>query len=805
MRRAEPNVRYSKSLGEIKSHYTVVVIGSGYGGSIAASRMARAGQSVCLLERGAEKQPGEYPDRMDEGAKEIQIDSPINHVGCKTGMFDFRVNEEIHVVLGCGLGGTSLINANVSLKAEPRIFQDRVWPNQIRGEAANGDLEKYYNLAKIMLRPNKYPSNGGYVVPRKTQAHKKAAKLLREPFKLAPINVVFDKFEDGRNHVGVPQRPCTGCGDCVSGCNYGSKNTVLMNYLPDAVIHGAEIYTQASVRWIQRDEGNRGWLVFFQPVEMGREKFDAPPMFLTADIVILSAGALGSSEILLRSAKKGLKLSKHLGRHFTGNGDVLGFSYNCDQPINGIGNGDNDPNPDNRVGPCITSVIDARKKPKLDEGMVIEEGSIPGLLGSWLPLAFASGALTIGEDQDRGIGDFLREKWRSFMSLVFGPKMGAVENTQTMLVMTHDETGGKMQLVNDRLRIDWQGVGNQPIFANVNENLETATEALGGTFIRNPLWTEIFKNDLVTVHPLGGCSMADDASGGVLNHKCQVYSGTSGHDVHDGLYVADGAVIPRSLGVNPLLTISALAERTCEHLANDRGWGKFDTKPCKPDTPPGRTRTMGFRFTESMTGFLAEPEDGDRPEDADGTDDDLVAFRKAAERGESSGGKFSFILTIDCLDLDRFLDDKDHEASMMGTVTAPAISLHGLAAVNGRFNLFSVDPDREHTKEMRYAMKLLAKDGNTYFFEGFKRVRDDLGFDVWNDTTKLYSTIYRGDNKQGEVLRRGVLKIEVTDFRKQMKTMEITDADCKLAQGKGLARFGGFFAGELWDTFGVTG
>ena len=102
MSRAIPKYRYSKSLGQMKPHYSVVVIGSGYGGSIAASRLARAGQSVCLLERGAEKHPGEYPDDIDKAAKEVQIDLPIGHKGNRTGIFDFRVNDDIHVLLGCG-------------------------------------------------------------------------------------------------------------------------------------------------------------------------------------------------------------------------------------------------------------------------------------------------------------------------------------------------------------------------------------------------------------------------------------------------------------------------------------------------------------------------------------------------------------------------------------------------------------------------------------------------------------------------------------------------------------------------------
>ena len=108
--------RLSSPPGSMKARYTAVVIGSGYGGGIAASRLARAGQDVCLLERGKERQPGEYPDTLAEAAAAIQADTPDGHIGSRTGMFDFRVNPDINVVVGCGLGGTSLINANVSIE-----------------------------------------------------------------------------------------------------------------------------------------------------------------------------------------------------------------------------------------------------------------------------------------------------------------------------------------------------------------------------------------------------------------------------------------------------------------------------------------------------------------------------------------------------------------------------------------------------------------------------------------------------------------------------------------------------------------
>jgi cholesterol oxidase len=224
-----------------------------------------------------------------------------------------------------------------------------------------------------------------------------------------------------------------------------------MNYLPDAVNHGAEIYTQVAVRRLEHADGR--WVVHYEMIGSGREKFDAPQPFVTADVVVLGAGALGSTEILLRSRAAGLKSSNRLGERFTGNGDVLGFGYNTDAPIDGVGFGER--RRDTPVGPCITGVIDARQEADPSAGMVIEEGSIPGGLAGVVPAAMAAAAVLAGHDTDTGVADLVRERERELKSLVRGPYHGAVRNTQTYLVMTHDDGAGRMHLDNDRLRIDW--------------------------------------------------------------------------------------------------------------------------------------------------------------------------------------------------------------------------------------------------------------------------------------------------------------------------------------------------------------
>jgi cholesterol oxidase len=557
-----------------------------------------------------------------------------------------------------------------------------------------------------------------------------------------------------------------------------------MNYLPDAWNHGAEIYTQVSVRYLERD-GDL-WRVHYEVLGAGRERFDSPTMFMTAEVVILAAGTLGSTEILLRSREEGLRLSPRLGHGFTGNGDVLGFGYNCDQPINGIGVGPDLDEVEEPVGPCITGIIDLRKREELDEGMVIEEGVIPSPLARMLPPVFAAASGLLGDDTDSGAPDMTRERGRELHSLVRGPYHGAVHNTQTFLVMTHDDCTGRMYLEDDRLRIEWPGVGSQPSFTRVSERLQEATKALGGTYLINPIWADWAKHDLVTVHPLGGCSMAESAAEGVVNHKGQVFSGETGDEAYGGLYVCDGAVVPRSLGVNPLLTICALAERTCALLARDRGWALDYALPSAPRQMYTKA-PLGIQFTESMKGFFSTAVTGD--------------YQEGWEQGKRDGSRFEFTLTIISDDLERTLNGDDHSASIVGTVVAPALSAQPMTVTGGEFNLFVKDLTDAGTRKMRYRMTMTSEEGNTYYFDGFKVARDDPGLDTWSDTTTLYITVHEGDGEAGPVLGKGILKIRPTDFMRQMTTMKVNNAE-NLAQAlEANARFGSFFAGTLFSTY----
>jgi cholesterol oxidase len=548
-------------------HYDAVVIGSGYGAGIAACRLARAGLSVCMLERGKEYLPGDFPANLRQGYSEFQIDTRRGKTGSDLALFDLRANDDISVMVGCGLGGTSLINGNVMLRPENRVFGDPVWPQKFRHEVSTR-LEEGYRRATRMLQPVPY---SGSPALKKIAAFQASAKQLGAACTYPPINVTFEPGKNG-NYAGVDQPACTLCGDCCSGCNVGAKNTVAMNYLPDAVHHGATVFTACKVSHIEKSGTN--WNVVF--TRSG--KSDGRQHGVTARFVVAGAGTLGSTEILLRSQQNGLALSAQTGRNFSGNGDVIAFGYNNDVPINAIGIGHPVLEGCDPVGPVIAGLIDLRKDGLLDDNMVIQEGAIPSLLAPLLPGLMAGISPLFGDDTDEG--DHFDETKRTIKSIFKGAYRGAVHNTQTFLVMAHEGGGGVMSInKKGRLDLSWPDAGKRPVFEKISKTLRQATAATGGTYVDNPMWSKMLGRNLISVHPLGGCAMADDADKGTVDHKARVFDGEG--SLHDGLYVMDGSIMPRSLGVNPSFTISATCERAMIHFSLDRGLS-FNDNPVVP-------------------------------------------------------------------------------------------------------------------------------------------------------------------------------------------------------------------------------
>lgn len=530
--------RLSRPLSAARTSYDVIVIGSGYGGGVAAQRLARAGKSVCVLERGREFVTGEFPAKFPDMRREMQVRGTAYDVGPDTAMYDVRLGADMHVLVGCGLGGGSLVNAGVALKPDPRVFADQVWPDQIRQD---GLLDEGYARARRWLRPSPGPR-----APEMTKfkAFAKAGSGFPVPV-AAPVVV---SFEDNRNPAGIEQPACTNCGDCCGGCNVGAKNTVALTYLPDAVRHGAECFVEAKVGHIEKNAGGT-WTVVVADISSK----DRPVLRLSANMIVLSAGTLGSTEILLRSREKGLAVSDRLGKQFSANGDIIAFGYGAKVPVHSVGVGHPAKLEGHEVGASVSGQIEIVDKDDLSKSMTIQEGAIPSAIAPALPIMFVPNGRLLG----------------ALQSLVSGVYKGPFASLQTFFAVSHDSASGQFRLDRDRLVLSWPNAKDEPVYQRLDAALSKIVTAVGGSYVKNPLAGTVMGHQPATAHPLGGCAMGRDAGDGVVDHQGRVFDPRGG--VHAGLHVIDGSIIPRSLGCNPLLTITALAERALMHIGADLG------------------------------------------------------------------------------------------------------------------------------------------------------------------------------------------------------------------------------------------
>ncbi len=561
----------SQDWSQRKKQYDVVVVGSGYGGAITAARVSGANgsgpkKSVCILERGKEWPVGSFPD--DALGVAANVRNPLLN---PLGLYEFLAFSDISIIKGSGLGGTSLLNANVAIVPDEEVFERAAWPKNVNRR----ELLPYYEAARKMLRANPHPR--GKELLKVKALDRRARQLGTEAFAL-DIVVNFDI--DGPNAQGVNQKPCIDCGDCVTGCNVGAKNTLYMNYLPAARRNGTEIFTQAQVDWVEK-VGSGGWRIHgrhFNALGMP-ERFS-----LEAGTVVLSGGSLGTPEVLLRSALKGLSLSPRVGTSFNGNGDFFGMAYNSDYQINIEGFGNNPEHPwrknGNAPGPSIVGAIRYNPNLPLEKRIIVEDLALPKAYVG--PAMVAFGALG-GEDTD--VGDERAELARQRRNNPLSPYRAdnAMNHSLVYLLMGQDDAKGTIHLKTNfldplgRVEVDWDNVGRQAVFTQMNEEIRRHARALGARFISNPLWNFVERRNLITAHPLGGCPMGDDHLEGGVDEFGRVYSADG--SVHLGLYVADGSLMPTALGVNPFLTISAVSERAAERLVRHLGGEAYPERP----------------------------------------------------------------------------------------------------------------------------------------------------------------------------------------------------------------------------------
>ncbi|MBM2576344.1 alpha/beta fold hydrolase [Jannaschia sp. Os4] len=555
---------------DLAGPFDAIVVGSGYGGGVAACRLAQANRRVLVLERGREIGPGGYPDDGPSAAAEFQThlhDHPET-LGRADGLYDVRLGPGMAALVGCGLGGTSLINAGVVEPPAEAVLD--ALPGALSAEALTPWMEE----ARRMLGAAPYPE--GRTRP-KLEALERAAKGMGREVRRPAIAVTF---EDGWNAAGQWQAACTDCGDCVSGCNYGAKNTVLMTYLVAAEAAGAVIATGAEVDRLAPGPGG-GWRVV-----VGR---GAEARTVEAPEVVLAAGTLGSTAILLRSRSDTLRFGARLGADVSGNGDIWAFAYDAGHagagdapaPVHPVGAGSRSlpTGPERegeapwRPGPTITGMIDLRDPQEPGRGVVLEDGAMPGALAAGYAIALPALAALTGDpfrhgDAARrleglaGIADAARTRADRIARTV---RSGPVSRTLPLLGMAHDAARGRVVLGADGAAIlDWDRAGADDGVVRCNAAAARAADGIGAEFLANPLWQDSLGRRALTVHPLGGCRMGEDGARDVTDTEGRVRDGAGG--LHAGLRVMDGSLLPGSVGINPLLTIAALAERAVDAM-----------------------------------------------------------------------------------------------------------------------------------------------------------------------------------------------------------------------------------------------
>lgn len=796
--------RISRPVELLRNSYDVVVIGSGYGGGVAASRMARAGQAVCLLERGKERWPGEYPSGFIDAMKQLHVSGDFApgflrgamvEGGDPTGLYHLICGKGQNAFVGNGLGGTSLLNANIFLEADDKTMAMSCWPEELQKKDS---LKKYYERAADVLEPVPYPDDWPNL-PKLTMLERQAKHLgLEEKFR-RPRQTT--RFKNGPNSTGVEMYPSALTGMDSTGVNDGSKSSTLVNYLSDAWNWGAEMFCECEVRYVKKHPEEEGYLVFFAWHGSKRGAFTTSMyedlMWVHAKkCVFLGAGAIGTTEILLRSKKLGLAMSEKVGINMSGNGDILAFGYNTDTEVNGIGR--QYPSPYKPIGPTISGIIDCRDQENPLDGFVIEEGAVPKALS----LLFQSMLEMMPGNQapkGQGIVEKVKHALAQQGSRFIGPyfRKGSIERTQTYLVMSHDTNQAILYMKDDKPVLEFLGVGRSDHIKQLHEILRQATEAVGGTYVNSPFYACLGQQE-ITVHPIGGACMSYDGTGehGVTNHFGEVFTG-DGDETHHGLIVTDASVIPTALGVNPFATITALAERSVEHAASFRVEREIDfvTKNetldlfGKPFQISGenkhlrRTETKkiqeaydlvnatraakatGFGFSEVMSGYIhvGDGIEGDKQED----------YETAAKTAKGLCEEARFFLSVKAWDTQKIVNRADHRAMLTGTFTCAVLPGSPFMVKRGDFHLFSVDQQAPGTKNLTYDFDMTSTNGGKYHFHGFKVVDSSVAlapWRFWKAASTLYVTVT--EVYSGDVLGRGMMHIKPSDFLQEIFTMK---------------------------------
>lgn len=553
-----------------------LVIGSGFGGSVVAATLAEAGVDVCLFERGKAYPPGSFPRAPDEVARNFW--DPSNGL---YGLYNVWSFDKVDAIVSSGLGGGSLIYANVMLE-KPAAWFTQPSPDDGADETwsfAHADLAEHYAAVRDILHVEPMPA------PLAARHSPKTGRFLaasESEGRYAPLAVRFrgadGEAADGAalspepygSIFGAPRRTsCRMIGECDFGCNEGAKSSMDHTYLSKAHFLGAKIHVLTEVRRLrsiaETTDGHRFEVTYVRHPRWAegqvRDTSAMPERTIEAKHVILAAGAMGTTFLMLKNRSAlGIPANAPVGQRFCDNGDLLGVAL-----------------PKREIqdfeaprGPVITAYR------AFDDGrMLLQDGGVPTIMQWVLKSVDAPGL--IGRLVARGLGYWWQRITNSNdnnVSAEASRVMGvspAIGRSLPILAMGEDVANGRLSLNGQGiLENSWTPRDSDFHFNVVRRRMNQLKRRLGAHFDPHP---EKRTDRTITVHPLGGCPADTSGFRGVVD--------SFGH-VHGvpGLWIADGSVMPGPVGVNPSLTIAAFARRAAVELLTRSGI----TNPSGADT-----------------------------------------------------------------------------------------------------------------------------------------------------------------------------------------------------------------------------
>ncbi|MFC6064407.1 GMC oxidoreductase [Streptomyces ochraceiscleroticus] len=785
-----------------------MVVGSGFGGSVAAFRLAQANQQVVVLERGRAYRPGAFPRAPHELTRALW--NPSDGL---LGLFDVWSFRGLAGVVASGLGGGSLIYANVLLPMDEKWFvtedpgtgRNQPWP------VTRADLDPHYKEVQQMLGAQRFPfEHPEYAGSGKTAAMWEAAERLGLEYQRPPLAVSFSASGHtapglvlpephyGNIH-GLQRTTCRLCGECDIGCQSGSKNTLDHTYLSAAQHYGADIRPQCEVRSFEPTPS--GWSVRYVEHRRAHDTgpFDTkslPLMTLTCNRLVLAAGTFGTTYLLLRNRAALPGLSPLLGHRFCGNGDLLGFVFGArDQQGRPRHLGSS-------AAPVITSAI--RVPDRLDggngRGYYVEDAGYPAF-GDWLVESFDA----------LGLADRVLDTARAWARarLTSDPKTQIAERVSkflgsgrssagatALLGIGRDVPDGVMRLRGHWLDVDWRIRTSRTYFDRVGATMERLAKEFGGSFRPNPLsWLD----RVVTVHPLGGAPMGHSPADGVIDSRGEVFG-------YPGLFVVDGAAMPGPVGTNPALTIAAFADWAATAILEGR------TKELPPRTGRGAATAHHYRDADT---------DGEAPAGKGVTlGEDLkghFAFdatdpEQGAAQGRADGTTFAVHLRVELDDVDGMVADPQHACRASGRVHCDALGGR-LPVAGGTVNLL-VNLDQNGALGVRYRLFFTDAVGYPLTLVAWREIRRGPLLGLWHDATTRPFRILAGHveakhptrdvrdatHPQTRTVGAGVASIHGLDLIHSLTSLRGAARD-PLGQARTLVRFGTFVLDGLWRVY----